>query len=250
VRTAPRTLAAICLVALAGCATSHTSVHRDLSYATETTLPRKVLLLPVEIRVHEISVGGVVEKVDDWSNRASANARSYVKSLASGRGAFQVVEAPALSAQEKAQLDQHVALYEVVAGSADLALSSPIGAWRERAKDFDYTLGPGLKPLAEHTGIDAAMILTGTDYISSAGRKAAMAMGVVLGVLGGGIFIPQGGTAYVSVGVVDMRTGNVLWFATDQSGTTDLRDERDVQQILEQMFQTYPGFTPPSKKAG
>jgi hypothetical protein len=239
----------LCLIALAGCATSRTSVHRDLAQA-DRPLPRKVLLLPVEIRVHEISVGGVVEKVDDWSDQASANARKYIKSLATSRNVFQVVEAPALRADDKAQLDQHVALYEVVAGSADLALMSPIAAWRERAKDFDYSLGPGLKPLADHTGIDAAMILTGTDYISSAGRKAAMAMGVLLGALGGGIFIPQGGVSFVSVGVVDMRTGNLLWFATDQSGTTDLRNEQDVQRMLEQMFLTYPGLVAQGKKAG
>ncbi len=239
----------ICLIALAGCATARNSVHRDLAHATEQQLPKKILLLPIEIRVHEISAGGVVEKVDDWSNQASANARQYIKTLATSRGAFKIVEAPALSAQDKAQLDQHVALYEVVAGSADLALASPISAWRERAKDFDYTLGPGLKPLAEHTGIDAAMILTGTDYISSAGRKAAMAMGVLLGALGGGLFVPQGGTSFVSVGVVDMRTGNLLWFASDQSGTTDLRNEQDVHRMLEQMFQTYPGLVPQDKKA-
>jgi len=244
-----RGLIVLCVVALCGCATSRTSVHRDLAQV-DRSLPRKVLLLPVEIRVHEISVGGVVEKVDDWSDQASANARRYIKSLANGRKVFQVVEAPPLGADDKAQLDQHVALYEVVAGSADLALMSPIGAWRERAKDFDYTLGPGLKPLAEHTGIDAAMILTGTDYISSAGRKAAMAMGVVLSALAGGIFVPQGGISFVSVGVVDMRTGNLLWFATDQSGTTDLRNELDVQRMLEQMFQTYPGLVPQAKKGG
>ncbi len=243
-------LVVLCWLAVAGCATSRTSVHRELAQAPDRPLPRKVLLLPVEIRVHEISVGGVVEKVDDWSNQASANARRYIKSLATSRAVFEVVEAPALSRQQRAQLDQHVALYEVVAGSADLALASPIGVWRERAKDFDYTLGPGLEPLANHTGIDAAMILTGTDYISSAGRKAAMAMGVLLGALGGAIIVPQGGISFVSVGVVDMRTGNLLWFATDQSGTTDLRNELDLHRMLQQMFQTYPGLVPQPKKAG
>jgi hypothetical protein len=47
-----------------------------------------------------------------------------------------------------------------------------------------------------------------------------------------------------------MRTGNLLWFATDQSGTTDLRNEQDVQRMLEQMFQTYPGLVAQGKKAG
>jgi hypothetical protein len=242
-------LVVLCSMVLVGCATSQTSVHRDLAQRADRALPRNVLLLPVEIRVHEISVGGVVEKVDDWSDQASANAHRYVKSLANTGAAFEVIEAPALSPEDKTQLDQHVALYEVVAGSAELARKSQISAWRERAKDFDYTLGPGLKPLADHTGIDAAMILTGTDYISSAGRKAAMAMGVVLGALTGVMIVPRGGISFVSVGVVDMRTGNLLWFATDQSGTTDLRNEQDMHRLLDQMFETYPGLAAQGKKA-
>lgn len=243
-------LVLVCAIALTGCATGQTSVHRDVSGSANHPLPKKVLLLPVEIRVHEISVGGVVEKVDDWSKQASTSAVRYVKSLATSSGAFQIVESPALNSEDKVQLDQHVALYEVVAGSAYLASASQFGPWRERAKDFDYTLGPGLKPLADHTGIDAAMIVIGTDYISSAGRKAAMVMGTLLAVATGVVLVPQGGISFVSVGVVDMRTGSLLWFGTDQSGTTDLRNEKDLHRMLEQMFQTYPGLAPPAKKAG
>jgi len=122
--------------------------------------------------------------------------------------------------------------------------------WKERAKDFDYTLGPGLAPLAEHTGIDAAMIVIGSDYISTAGRKAAMVMGVLVGALAGAAIVPSGGVSFVSVGVVDMRTGNLLWFGTDQSGTTDFRNERDLHEMLDRMFQTYPGLAPREEKAG
>ena len=47
-----------------------------------------------------------------------------------------------------------------------------------------------------------------------------------------------------------MRTGNLLWFATDQSGTTDLRNEQDVHRMLEQLFQTYPGLAGPGQEGG
>ena len=153
----------LCVVALAGCATTQSSVHRSLSESPDRPLPKKMLLLPAEIRVHEVSTGGVVEKVDRWSDLASANATRYIKSLANS-GLFKVVESPALSPEEKLELDQHVALYEVVAGSAYLAGASQFGPWRERAKNFDYTLGAGLKPLADHTGIDAAMIVIGSAF--------------------------------------------------------------------------------------
>ena len=240
----------LCVIAVAGCATGQTSVHREITAASQRGLPKKVLLLPVEIRVHEVSAGGVVEKVDAWSDTASGNAVRYVRHVAVGRGAFELVESPALSPEDKAQLDQHIALYEVVAGSAYLSRASSIGVWKERAGNFDYTLGPGLEPLAEHTGIDAAMIVIGSDYISTAGRKAAMVMGVLVGALAGVPIVPQGGISFVSVGVVDMRTGNLLWFGTDQSSATDFRNERGLHQMLDRMFQTYPGLAMPGEKAG
>ena len=93
------------------------------------------------------------------------------------------------------------------------------------------------------------MVVIGSDYISSAGRRAAMLMGVVLGALGGGIVIPQGGISFVSVGVVDMRSGNLLWFGTEQSGATDLRNEQDVRRLLEGLFRTYPGLAPAQRPA-
>lgn len=236
------------ILVLAGCAADTGVIHRELAdKGGERSLPKKILLLPVEIRVHEVSAGGVVEKVDAWSKTASANAVRYVRSLSNG-GVIHLAEPPSLSAAEQAQLDQHIALYEAVAGSALLATASPIGAWRTRAKDSDYTLGPGLAPLAEHTGIDAAMIVIGTDYISSAGRKAAMVMGVLLGALGGVVIVPQGGVSFLSVGVVDMHTGHLLWLKTDHSGTIDFRNEQDLHRVLDRMFQTYPGVAAAGKK--
>lgn len=247
---AQRSWAILLCVVAAGCATGQTSIHRELAASVQRALPRKVLLLPVEIRVHEVSAGGVAEKIDAWSAAASDNAVRYIRHLAVGRGAFELVESPPLSPEQKAQLEQHIALYEAVAGSAYLARASPIAVWKERARNFDYTLGAGLEPLAEHTGIDAAMIVIGSDYISSAGRKAAMVMGVLLGALAGGVVVPQGGISFVSVGVVDMRTGNLLWFGTDQSSTTDFRNERDLHDMLDRMFQTYPGLAPQNRRAG
>jgi len=107
-----------CVIALAGCATGQTSVHRELTASAERRLPKKVLLLPVEIRVHEVSAGGVAEKVDAWSETASGNAVRYVKSVATGQGAFELIESPTLRPEDTAQLDQHIALYELVASSA------------------------------------------------------------------------------------------------------------------------------------
>jgi hypothetical protein len=215
-------------------------------------MPARILFLPADVRLHELSAGGVAEKVDAWTTEASANATRVINEIATGRRPFEIVESPALSAEEKALLEEHMALYDNVAGSAYLARSSMFQAWRDRSKDFDYTLGPGLKALAERTKVDAALIVSGTDYISTGGRKAAMVMGALLGAVTGVVVMPGGGTSFVSVGVVDLRTGHLLWFGTDRSGTTNFRNEADLRKMLEGLFDSYPGIAPavpPAKPA-
>ena len=229
---------------LAGCAvTPNASVHESIAGKTEQHMPRKMLLLPADIRVHEISAGGVVEKVDDWTISASNHAMKSVREIAGSKSLFEPKEVPALADAEKQVLEQHVALYELVAASADLSKSGPFAPWRERAKNFDYTLGPGLRELAERSDIDAAVIVIGSDYISSGGRKATMALGILAAALTGVAVIPVGGTAYVSVGVVDLRSGNLLWFATNRGQTDDLRQEQQVRAVLDKLFTGYPGAT-------
>ncbi|HKQ23040.1 MAG TPA: hypothetical protein VJT81_01180 [Burkholderiales bacterium] len=230
---------------LAGCAaTPNASVHESIAGKTEQRMPRKMLLLPADIRVHEISAGGVVEKVDDWTISASNHAMKSVREIAGSKSLFEPKEVPALAEAEKHVLEQHLALYELVAASADLSKSGPFAPWRERAKTFDYTLGPGLRELAERSDLDAAVVVIGSDYISSGGRKATMALGILAAALTGVAVIPVGGTAYVSVGVVDLRSGNLLWFATNRGQTDDLRQEQQVRAVLDKLFTDYPGATP------
>jgi len=80
-----------------------------------------------------------------------------------------------------------------------------------------------------------------SDYISSAGRKATMALGILAAAFTGVAIVPNGGIAYVSVGVIDLRTGNLLWFATNRSQGNDLREEDEVQSVLTGLFESYPG---------
>ena len=253
-RTGNGLIALCCAIAmLGGCATQpgKTAVHESVAKSGQS-MPKRILFLPADIRLHELSAGGVAEKVDAWTEAASANATRVVNQIASTRHPFEIVESPELSAEEKAILEEHIALYDTVAGSAYFARSSMFKAWQDRGKAFDYTLGPGLKALAERTNVDAALIVSGSDYISTGGRKAAMVMGALLGAVTGVVVMPGGGTSFVSVGVVDLRTGDLLWFGTDQSGSTNFQNEADLRNMIEGLFNTYPGIAPavpPAKPA-
>jgi hypothetical protein len=58
-----------------------------------------------------------------------------------------------------------------------------------------------------------------------------------------GVYVgPQSRPAFLSAGVVDMHTGELLWYSTElRSGSEDLRDPAAVKKLVDDLFKTYPG---------
>jgi hypothetical protein len=200
------------------------------------TLPKKVMVLPVDIEVVEVTAGGVEEKVPDWSKEAS---RSVFKSLSAaiGRARLKEIAVPQFSGGSGAKLDEHLALYKLVVNTA-----SQLG-WEHKVRRFDYSIGPGLREIADKTGVDVALMVYGRDYVSTAGRKARAVVGNIPFV---NIFTgpaPQLGHSYIHVGVVDLRTGDLLWMNSNyREGSTNLRDPDDAAEMVKTIFKWYPGI--------
>lgn len=199
-------------------------------------LPQRVVLIEPRLDVKELSVGGVSERVDAWSDQAKANVISGLnKHLASDK-LFEVLEMPQFASIDRSQLDEHVALYDVVGFNAIYFGRSQFSAWQHKKQEFDYTLGQGLAFLAEKTGADAALFVVGEDYISSGGRKAARLAAALLGYI-----LPPSPT-FLSMGLIDLKTGNILWMnyalAMDSK---DMRKSEDVESLLTDLFKRYPG---------
>lgn len=201
------------------------------------SLPKKILLIEPEIYVKELSVGGVAEKVDEWSVQAKTNVRSALTQQITSRRLFDKLELPDnMTPDELASLEEHVALYDVVGFNAFYYGRAEFDAWKHKKTDFDYTLGSGLKGLSEKTGADAALFIIGEDYISTGGRKAARVFAALFGVV-----IPASPT-FLSAALVDLKTGDILWMnygiALDSK---DLRKQEDVNKMMNEMFLNYPG---------
>jgi hypothetical protein len=208
------------------------SAHLDLN-----NLPKKILLVDPEILVKELSVGGVAEKVDDWSSQAKKNVITALDSQISIKHLFDRQEIPKdLTEEELSSLDEHVALYDVVGFNAFYFGRAQFDAWKHKKTEFDYTLGEGLKSLGEKTGADAVLFIVGEDYISSGGRKAARFFAALMGVA-----IP-GSPTFLSAGLIDLKTGDLLWMNYGVAiDSKDLRKPEDVNKMIEDMFLSYPG---------
>lgn len=214
--------------------TSMKSAKLDLS-----KLPQKVLLIEPEIAVNEVSVGGVPERVEDWSKQGKSNVLKALDQQVTSKHIFETMTLPSdLAEDQLTGLEEHVALYNVVGFNAFYFGRSQFDAWKHKQKEFDYTLGTGLKTLAEQTGADAALIIIGEDYISSGGRKAARLFAALLGV------IVPGSPTFLSAALVDLKSGDILWMNYGLAiDSKDLRKQEDVDKLMGELFAYYPGRT-------
>ena len=194
-----------------------------------------------------MSAGGIGVAVGGCTFTAEGHMIWAMRSGKPFAGKFDLVPLKALQAEEREVVDEHIALFGVVAGSAMRhTMINPVAtAWVPKAKRFDYTLGPGLAFLREETGADYALILFGEDVIASEGRKVAFVAAFLFGV-----GIPLG-HSFMLAGIVELQTGNIIWLNYRFSpGSGTFREREDVDTILSELFADYPGLETYKKALG
>ncbi len=208
--------------------------HAAFASATPPPLPQKIVIIPAEIRVQELSVGGILTKLPDLTDLASANLSKSSRTFLTEKKSLEAKEIPPnLSAGEKEQLEDYLATFYMVGLSA-FNTTRAGGAWQHKRENFDYSLGQGLNFLREKTGADAALMIVGEDIVSSGGRKTAAILGLLAGVV-----VPTG-TSVVFVCMVDLKTGDLQWIHSTSSGVKDLSNPESANTMITEMLAAYP----------
>jgi hypothetical protein len=203
-----------------------------------SALPKKVVVLPANIEVYEVTAGDVSEEVPEWSAEAGKNVLQALSETIKSGKTLNEVGFPRLAPPAVAVVDEHIALYKLVANAIDNNYDL-----EHKTKRFDYSIGPGLNALQRETGADAAIMIYGRDYVSTAGRKAKAVLGniPIVGAFTGPP--PRLGRSWVGIGLIDLRTGDLLWMKSEARGSTsNLRELTDAKDIIGSIFEWYPGI--------
>lgn len=204
---------------------------------TPTEPPLKVLVLPVDFDVLEMSASGIVEPVPAETVQAEEALSGATLRVLRHTKRFMIIDMPVMSDAEKEVLKEHMALYKLTAFNAAQMIRLGGPAWKAKKENFDYSIGDGLKFLVERSGADAAVVVAGAQLNSSGGR---VAMFILLAAAG--VAIPLGG-AQGSAGIVDLNTGNIQWLE-ERSGTKgDIKDKKGAEQTMMNMIGGYPAST-------
>jgi hypothetical protein len=188
-----------------------------------------VVVMPADIELFEISTGGVTEPRADWTELAERHVTQGLRARKAKLGA----EVKALEEGNDAAIAALLRLYRAV---SEAVVVHHFGALKLPTKEgrLDWTLGPDAAPLRERTGADYALFTWIRDAYASEARKAAMLVGALFGLpLAGGVQL-----AYASL--VDLRSGQVVWFNRLRRMSGDLRESEAAQETLDALLAGFP----------
>ena len=221
-------------MALVACAAAPAAADPRRAAGFVKVSEARVLFFPVDIGVYEIAAGGAVLK-QDWTDTARGHVRHALESEIAARRAtvvpYQEPEAPA----HKLQHLQIFKVYRLV--SHAILLHSYSGeAYRlpNKAGRFDWSVGPAAAALREgHGDPDYTLFVSFVEGHASSGR---VAMNVLGALLGGIVTGRQTGLA----SLVDLKTGDVVWFNRNVESDGDLRTATDALKAVKRLLKELP----------
>ena len=228
-------IGALLLVPLAVLAYDQNRVATDVN-GQPIRISGSVVAIEPDIELSEVLAGGFAEPRKEWTEAARRLYPIAVHSRLAAAGTRQVpdYDIPDNLAPES-RLGQIIRLNEAVSVSV-LAYTSPGNQLAtKRGKRLDWTLGPGVAELRKVTGADYALFTYVRDSYTSGGRVALRVAALLL--LGGDI---GGGRQIGVTTLVDLRTGQVVWFNFLAKQTGDLRDEQGVAATVQRMLKGIP----------
>jgi hypothetical protein len=240
-------LAAVLITCLGGCAA--TTQQSSSGFERPSGNYRLVVMKP-DIAVSVLTAGGMNEPREDWTLTARENVLASLKEQQARRGAStQVVFASTSAANDDPAIAELDRLHEAVGQSVLLHKYTPGGALPTKEGKFDWTLGKLATDYGAATGYDYALFLFARDSFSSGGRVALQAVSM-LGCVVGVCVMPGGGMQQAFVSLVDLKSGNVVWFNHLVSMTGDIRTPEGAGAMVDKLLETMgdPKVDPKARK--
>lgn len=222
--------ASFALFFLAGCAMTSNVKQIDRLAAVDHDSPRVLVMTP-DIKYFLLTAGGVPEPHAEWTSAARQNFSAALNDYANQRQ----VEIVALDAdaQPGATEIEYQKLYAAVGNSILVHYFGGVSL-PTKQKSFDWSLGPGTRAIAEKYDADYALFSYYRDYQASDGRVAFAVLAAAAGI--GLSMGSEGGFA----SLVDLNTGDIVWFNNVVAGAGELRDKSGARKTVDVLFKDLP----------
>ena len=197
-----------------------------------TRLPEgaTIAVMPLDVELYSLTAGGVREPKAEWTEKARKNLTdALVARSVPGKLTFRPFQGEGLDTL--AELNH---LHSAVSGEI---WSHHFGSLKLPSKEgkLDWTLGEEAAAISRIMPADYALYLYLRDSTSTGGRVATMA---VLAVVGVGI---HGGSQVGYASLVDLRTGQVVWYNRLVKLSGDVREPEPARKTLDNLLEEFPG---------
>jgi hypothetical protein len=205
----------------------------------------KLLVMRPDVSVGSVTTGGMVEPRADWTEQARVNLLAALKAQQAGRGGNALImerrdSLPGIEPETVAELER---LHYAVGQSIALHRYSGRYLPTKRGKGLDWTLGEDAVRLGQRTGMDYALFLYAEDSFASTGRVALQVLGIAGCFVGFCAPNIGGGGQFAYASLVDLRSGEVVWFNVVQTGTQvaginigDIRTPEGSAKLVERLL--------------
>lgn len=192
-----------------------------------------VVLIEPDVELYSLLPSGLTEARADWTAQARRHINDELQRRLGASGATQLTLPELNDPQAQTARRQIELLYQALANSILNAELAPelLPTKRDR---FDWTLGPGVAALQAPDQARYALFVLVRDSYASAGRKALMVLGPLLGVGA------SGGTQIGVASLVDLRDGRVVWFNLLVAQRGDLREADRAREAVDSLLTGLP----------
>ena len=235
-------LAAALLLCLGGCVTAPATFQTSADFKRPDAGYKLVVMKP-DIAVSLLTAGGQLEQREDWTTTSRENVLSALRDQQAKRGGEANISQTSGDDPTTMELNR---LHEVVGQSILLHKYMPYAALPTKAHSFDWTLGKTARDFGASTGYDYALFLYVRDSFASGGRQTLQALGM-LGCVVGVCVMPGGGMQQAFASLVDLKSGDVIWFNHLVSMTGDVREKTGANDLVYRLLE--PINVDPNAKA-
>ena len=238
-------IATFALCAASSSALAKTQIEKGYTFPADQ--PVTIITLRPDVSVGSLDAGGVEEPNADWTASARSNLAAAVLKNQAARGNT-VVALPEQAGDNAKVVDDYQKLFHAVSNAIFVHKFTPFAKLPTKKDKFDWTLGPGASQMGEIGGGNYALFLYTHDAFGSSGRKALQIAGLLGCGVGVCVLVP-GGVHFYYASLVDLKSGDVVWFNFLPSSEGDIRKIDGAQGLVDSLLSTMPvKQAPPAPK--
>jgi hypothetical protein len=225
-------VAALTAMGLSACTTTQQVAHNEFRPPQGSYT---LIVMQPDISVGVLTAGGLVEPREEWTEQARRNVINALMSQQGRRGGQTKVAATREeTGADPALVSDLLDLHNAVGASIKLHKFTMFTLPTKRDR-FDWTLGHRAVEFGASTSYDYALFLHAQDSFSSGGRVALQIAGAL--ACGFGVCVmPTGGVQVAFASLVDLKTGQVIWFNTLASSVGDIRTPEGASEMVKKLL--------------